>query len=181
MTTERLQFCALVYDAAARAVTTVAKGDLRERVGRQADASRSAVDPAARCAALHLYEGSLKIVPMERGLGDRAFNVALPEAALRDMAFLEPRAGSSGSDSGGILAGAGMTAGEPPTLALLGEDAQGFAVLNAYELDIKERVRVRPGVGGQAWAARRGRPGVGGRRGRGGRGGGARVRCACSA
>ena len=84
-----------------------------------------------------MYEGTLKIVPMERGLTDRAFNVALPEAVLRDMAFLEPRSGRMG----GFLAGAGMSAGEPPTLALLGEDANGCAVLNAYEIDIQERVR----------------------------------------
>ena len=80
--TERQQFIALVWDEAQRALRTVARGDLRERIGRPVEmGALSAADPLSRVYALQLYEGVLKVLPLngERGISERAFNVLLGE------------------------------------------------------------------------------------------------------
>lgn len=127
-------------------------------MGRQVDLSRVAVDPRARAMVLHLYEGTLKVLPLERGLTDRTFDVLLTEPVIRDLSFLyvmssaaarpAPSAGAGGG-SLSILGGAGeLHAHAPPTLAVLAEDAQGEPRLQVYELDIKERVRADAREGG---------------------------------
>jgi len=61
-TTERLQFVAMVYDEAGKALKTVATGDLRDRIGRQIERGQLfAVDPLSRVLALQFYEGHLKV------------------------------------------------------------------------------------------------------------------------
>jgi hypothetical protein len=66
-TTERLQFVAMVYDEAGKALKTVATGDLRDRIGRQIERGQLfAVDPLSRVLALQFYEGHLKVCAASR-------------------------------------------------------------------------------------------------------------------
>lgn len=62
ITTERLQFVAMVFDESSRALRTVATGDLRDRIGRQIDRGQIfAADPMALVVAMQFYEGHLKV------------------------------------------------------------------------------------------------------------------------
>lgn len=56
----------LDWDAATGELVTRARGNAADRVGRPADAGQLGdVDPAARMIALHLYDGMLKIIPID--------------------------------------------------------------------------------------------------------------------
>jgi DNA damage-binding protein 1 len=66
---------------AAGEIVTRAKGDASSRYGRPVNGEKlGSIDPDGRCIALHLYEGSLKIVPLDvaTGVAGEAFDVRCP-------------------------------------------------------------------------------------------------------
>ena len=77
ISTERYKFCILAYDIKTGDIITKANGDLREVNGRPADIGQlCTIDPELRCIALHLYDGSLKVIPIDsKGQLRDAFNL----------------------------------------------------------------------------------------------------------
>ena len=102
---------------------TRASGDASDAIGRPVDNGQlGTVDPECRAAALHLYDGLLKIVPMDPAtgaLGSEAFSARLEELSVVDAAFL-----------------AGCAT---PTVALLYEDAKHARHLKTYALDARRK------------------------------------------
>lgn len=147
--------------------------------GREAEVGPIlAVDPLARCIAVHVYDGFATVIPVHRnyrlsdftrlpyrrnakggGLGGKprglstgplgdAFHVRLEERTVLSMAFLLP---PSGSKSSPYL----------PQLALLHQDVRGFQHAVSHGIDLQRRCLV---PGGPVAGATRG----GGRFGAGG-------------
>jgi DNA damage-binding protein 1 len=55
ISTERYQFCILSYDERQREIVTEAYGDVRDRIGRPADAGQiAAIEPESRMIGLHM-------------------------------------------------------------------------------------------------------------------------------
>ncbi|KAJ1977860.1 DNA damage-binding protein 1a [Dimargaris verticillata] len=66
VTTEKYKFCLLSWDSATQTVVTEASGTLNDDIGRPSDHGQMGhVDPACRAIALHLYQGSIKVLPVE--------------------------------------------------------------------------------------------------------------------
>ncbi|KAJ1968869.1 DNA damage-binding protein 1a [Dispira parvispora] len=64
--TEKYKMCVLSWDPQTNRVVTEANGDVSEVVGRPCDNGQlGLVDPQYRAVALHLYQGSIKIIPVE--------------------------------------------------------------------------------------------------------------------
>ncbi|KAL4855081.1 DNA damage-binding protein 1 [Chlorella vulgaris] len=119
--TERNKFCVLAFDEASGELVTRANGDASDRVGRQVElGQRGLVDPQQRLIGLHIYDGLLKVIPMdERGGLQEAFNVRLDELKVVDLAFLE-----------------GCAA---PTVAVLFEDTKEQRHVKTYEVSLREK------------------------------------------
>ncbi|KAI8809869.1 mono-functional DNA-alkylating methyl methanesulfonate N-term-domain-containing protein [Cladochytrium replicatum] len=65
VTTVKHRYCALSYDPEKNEIKTEASGDLRERGGTIAQGGQVAiVDPYCRAAAVHAYQGLLRVIPM---------------------------------------------------------------------------------------------------------------------
>jgi hypothetical protein len=82
LTTERYDIVALSFDPATRQLKTVARGDLRDRIGRPVERQILAVDPSAKCAVMTLYEGMLKASALRRGAGAPLSGVWTPSLRL---------------------------------------------------------------------------------------------------
>ncbi|KAI8467206.1 MAG: mono-functional DNA-alkylating methyl methanesulfonate N-term-domain-containing protein [Monoraphidium minutum] len=120
--TEHCRFFVLQYDPATGAPVTAASGDASDSIGRPVDNGQLGIlDPECRAVGLHLYDGLLKVVPIdERGsLGSEMFNVRLEELGVIDMAFL-----------------AGCAT---PTVALLYEDAKHARHIKAYAVGLRSK------------------------------------------
>jgi DNA damage-binding protein 1 len=66
----------LGYDDRTGEIITRANGDLQDRIGRLSDAGQLAsIDPQNRMIAIQLYDGLLKIIPLEKSLLKEAFNL----------------------------------------------------------------------------------------------------------
>ena len=88
--TERYDICVLKYDAEARVLTTHASGNVRDVIGRPTEGGQiGVVDPSSLLIGLHLYDGLLKIIPLNpSGKVLEAFNARLEELQIIDMTFL---------------------------------------------------------------------------------------------
>lgn len=88
------------------------------------------VDPDARVIGMLLYEGTLKVVPIERGTLREAYNVRLAELDIVDLCWLYdcPR----------------------PTLCVLHKDNRNARHVKTYVLDPQERALL-PGPWGQQY------------------------------
>ena len=68
--TEHKHFCVLGYEAEAKKVTTLACGNLESVVGRHPESGiRCIMDPMNRMIAMILYDGHLKLLPMNANGG----------------------------------------------------------------------------------------------------------------
>jgi len=113
--TEKHQFCLLSYDTTKKAILTRANGDLQDINGREASVgSLFAFDPESRMVAVHIYDGSVKVIPYVEGTFRDAINTPLNEIELLDMKCL---AGCS-----------------HPTLAVLYQDSKEAKHLKTYEI-----------------------------------------------
>ncbi|KNC71581.1 hypothetical protein SARC_15878 [Sphaeroforma arctica JP610] len=88
--TENYQFCVVKYDEASKEIKTHATGDVRDRVGRPADAGiLGLIDPLCRMIGLRMYNGVFKVIPVsKKGHFDTAYNVRLEEIGIIDIVFL---------------------------------------------------------------------------------------------
>lgn len=118
--TERKHFCVLDFDFEKNCIVTRAKGSVKDRVGKDIDnGHKSFVDPDAKLIGMLLYEGLLKVLPIENGGLKEAFNLRIEELRHIDIKFLY------GYSS--------------PTFCLLYEDNKACRHLNTYVVDMKER------------------------------------------
>ena len=65
--TERKHFCVLGFDPVLEVLTTLAKGNLKDRVGHDVESGqRALVDPENRLIGMILYDGRLKVSMKEQ-------------------------------------------------------------------------------------------------------------------
>lgn len=81
MSLEKYRFCVLSYDSATGEIKTRANGDTHDRVGRPTELGQiGLVDPLVRAIGLHLYDGQLRIIPVDsKGALQESFNVRYAE------------------------------------------------------------------------------------------------------
>ncbi|EGC39114.1 hypothetical protein DICPUDRAFT_86223 [Dictyostelium purpureum] len=93
ISTESFKFCILAYDSEKKEIVTKASGNAEDTIGRPTEAGQlGIIDPDGRLIALHLYEGLLKLINIEKGLNNpiqkTAANTRLEELQVMDMTFL---------------------------------------------------------------------------------------------
>jgi DNA damage-binding protein 1 len=119
--TERYNICILSYDQKKKEIITIATGDVGERVGREIENNLLAIiDPECRFIVLHLYEGLLKIIPLEKLEIKEAFNVRIEENNILDICFFEKLS-------------------KIPTIAILYEDNNESKNLKTYQILVDEK------------------------------------------
>ena len=63
---------------------------MSDRVGRPTEnAQLTVIDPQRRLIGLHLYDGLLKAIPLEKGMMKEAVNIRIEELSIMDMVFLD--------------------------------------------------------------------------------------------
>lgn len=133
VSTEKYNFCLLRYNESSKLVETVATGSLRDRCCRPADAGQLvSVDGEGRLLVLHLFQGLLKILPVDsRGKDKEAevrfkepFNVRLEELQVHSITLL--------LDS------------SKPTLAVLHETIQGKREIVSHVIEADKRLGEGP-------------------------------------
>ena len=88
--TRRNKFFVLSYDKATKKFLTKAAGNAQDRVGREVQmGTKVAMSPRGRVLSLHIYDGLIKIIPVQRGqkLGE-AYNTRIDELKVVDMTYL---------------------------------------------------------------------------------------------
>jgi DNA damage-binding protein 1 len=120
--TERKFFCVLGYDPVQEVLITLAKGNVKDRVGHDIESGqRALLDPTRRMIGMLLYDGFLKVLPLgPNGNFQEAFNVPLEEPRLIDIAFLYQHS--------------------KPTFCLLYEDNKMGRHLKTYSIDTREKI-----------------------------------------
>lgn len=88
--TAHKHFCVIKYDESTKIISTPSKGNLNSFVGRQEDGYRVFMDPNAKMIGMCLYEGHVKILPMQHSGGfTAAYDVRLADVVrLIDIVFL---------------------------------------------------------------------------------------------
>jgi len=123
ISTESYKFCVLSYDSEKKEIVTRASGNAEDTIGRPTDSGQiGIIDPNARIIALHLYEGLLKLIPIEKGpspIQKDAFNIRLEELQVLDICFLY------------------LTS--KPTIAVLYKDTRGAKHLSTYEILLRDK------------------------------------------
>jgi DNA damage-binding protein 1 len=124
--TEHKHFCVLGYDADKKKVITFACGDLSSAIGRHPESGlRCVVDPLNRMIAMVLYEGHLKLLPMQAGGGfQAAFDERILEITrLIDVVFLHGHS--------------------KPTLCILYEDDSETRHIKTFVVDNKDKELIK--------------------------------------
>lgn len=118
--TERKYFCILGYDEVSRKVVSRATGNIKDRVGRELESGiKAIVDPEYRVIGAVLYEGLLKIIPIEGSSFKEAFNVRLDIVKFLDLKFIY---GCS-----------------RPTICILHEEHRKGRHITTFTLDLRDR------------------------------------------
>ncbi|KAL1129243.1 hypothetical protein AAG570_013772 [Ranatra chinensis] len=101
-------------------IVTRAHGNIADRIGKVSESGIIAIiDPACRVIGLRLYDGLLKLIPLERENSElRATNIRIEESELQDLAFLHGCAN--------------------PTLILLHQDLNGRHI-KTHEISMREK------------------------------------------
>ncbi|XP_065647466.1 DNA damage-binding protein 1 isoform X2 [Hydra vulgaris] len=89
--TERYRTAILAYKAETGDIITKAYGDVQDKIGRPSDTGMiGIIDPQCRMIALHIYDGLLKVIPLDLGsnMELKAFNIRLEELHVVDIQFL---------------------------------------------------------------------------------------------
>eukprot|EP00741_Cyanophora_paradoxa_P005067 tig00000851_g4909.t1 len=120
--TERYKTCLLAYDPKTKEIVTRASGDVMDRIGRPTDSGHiGLVDPDKRVICLHLYDGLLKVIPIDpKGNLKEAYNIRLEELHVVDIKFLHGCPGR-------------------PTICVLYQDTKEARHLKTYEINLKEK------------------------------------------
>ncbi|XP_043235477.1 DNA damage-binding protein 1-like isoform X1 [Amphibalanus amphitrite] len=105
-------------------IVTKVHGNVADRIGKPAETGIiGIIDPESRCIALRLYDGILKIIPLEKESGElKAYNIRLEELTVQDIEFLYGCAN--------------------PTVVLIHQDAHGRHV-KTHEISLKEKEFIR--------------------------------------
>ncbi|KAF2077319.1 hypothetical protein CYY_001385 [Polysphondylium violaceum] len=124
ISTESYKFCVLSYDSEKKEIVTRASGNAEDTIGRPTDSGQiGVIDPNGRIIALHLYEGLLKLIPIEKGqaspIQKDAFNIRLEELQVLDICFLY------------------LTS--KPTIAVLYKDTRGAKHVSTYEILLRDK------------------------------------------
>ncbi|DBA79836.1 TPA: hypothetical protein ACH3X2_007673 [Trebouxia sp. C0005] len=118
-TTERYKFCVLYWDAENN-LQTRASGDLADRTGRPVEHGQiGIIDPDCRVLGVQMYDGLLKIIPMDSMGFHEAFNIRVDELQVLSMEFLYDC--------------------HRPTVALLYHDNKDVRHLRTYEISLKDK------------------------------------------
>lgn len=117
--TDKFKMCVLAVNSANGELVTRTFGDLRDATGKASEAMFGAVDPQCHLAAVRLVDGILKILPIENGQMQDAFNVRLEEVDVLDMVFLH-----------GTL---------QPTLCVLFVDANKHVHVKTYHVNLRRK------------------------------------------
>lgn len=128
--TERKLFTILAYDSTKQIVVTRATGNLACRVGRDLEhGQRAFVEPQNRMIGMHLYDGHLKILPIQpNGAFSEAFDLRLPDVTrLIDLKFLDTT----------------NTNGKP-LICMLFEDDKFARHIKTYTIDARDK-EILPG------------------------------------
>lgn len=89
--TERYRIAILGFKPETGDIITKAYGDVQDKIGRLCDTGMiGIIDPQCRVIALHIYDGLLKVIPLELGTNIelKAFNIRLEELKIVDIQFL---------------------------------------------------------------------------------------------
>ncbi len=118
--TERKHFCVLGWDQTTKNVVTRATGNFRDR-GRSLERTEvSFVDPGNRMIGMLLFEGFIKVLPIEDNKLKEAFNVRLETSRkLLDVQLLYCTT--------------------RPTICTLYEDSHGNRFISTHVIDMKEK------------------------------------------
>lgn len=91
MSTERYHFVALEWNAETNEIRTRANGDIKDKIGRPRDRGQiGVVDPLTRLVGLHLYDGLLKIIPIEQQVRMQLRSQTHPATPTARRALLRP-------------------------------------------------------------------------------------------
>lgn len=103
------------------ALVTRAAGDLADRVGKPCEVGQIAlIDPDCRLISLHLYDGNMKLIPMDaQGTLQEAFNVRIDELKVLDEVLLHES--------------------DVPTFVVLYEDTKEQRHVKTYRVSLRDR------------------------------------------
>eukprot|EP00597_Dinobryon_sp_UTEXLB2267_P016468 CAMPEP_0201093814 /NCGR_PEP_ID=MMETSP0812-20130820/2244_1 /ASSEMBLY_ACC=CAM_ASM_000668 /TAXON_ID=98059 /ORGANISM="Dinobryon sp., Strain UTEXLB2267" /LENGTH=1238 /DNA_ID=CAMNT_0047346135 /DNA_START=28 /DNA_END=3744 /DNA_ORIENTATION=+ len=117
--TEGEYYCVLSYDTTLKKIVSKAIGNVKDKVLREIETGQKVViDPDDRLVGMLLYDGQLKVIPIEaNGLRD-PFNLSLDETKIIDLKFLY-----------GCMR---------PTLCMLFEDTKRQRFIRTLTIDTRE-------------------------------------------
>ncbi|CAL4129658.1 unnamed protein product [Meganyctiphanes norvegica] len=101
-------------------ILTRAHGNVADKIGKPCETGNLAiVDPQARCIVLRLYEGLIKVIPLDKDNSElKAYNIRVDELQIQDLQFLY---------------------GCPnPTIILIYQDVHGRHI-KTHEISLKEK------------------------------------------
>jgi DNA damage-binding protein 1 len=129
ITTEKYKMIMLQYNAkASQPIETRSTGDISDMIGRETENGQIVVvDPVCRCVAMHLYEGILKILPLDfnkRNEQKQAFNIRLEELNIFDIKLLAPKRVNTDTN---------------PVVAILYQDSKGARHVKSYQVNIAQK------------------------------------------
>lgn len=120
--TQHYQAMVLEYrtDGVHPEIVTKIHGNVSDRIGKPSETGIIAIiEPEARCIALRLYDGLLKVVPLDSdGSELKAYNIRLEELSIQDIEF--------------------MYGCSNPTVVIIHQDVNGRHV-KTYEVSLKDK------------------------------------------
>jgi len=121
LVTHNYDYAALKYSGSK--VKTLAKGSLKDSIGRECECGLKVTYSRDNCIAVHLYDGFVKIFPLQKKkFFGEPFNVRLEERMVLDMCFL-----SSPSENNN------------PELLLLHQDSRGLHHVISHSVDLRQK------------------------------------------
>ncbi|KAL0476643.1 DNA damage-binding protein 1 [Acrasis kona] len=128
ITTEKYKMVILEYDSElAQPISTKYTGDISDTNGRETENGQIiVVDPLCRCIIMHLYEGTLKILPLDTNKlyeAKPAYNVRLDVVDILDIKMLSPKKSSN----------------DPPVVVILYQDSNGARHVKSHYIDLANK------------------------------------------
>eukprot|EP01105_Mastigella_eilhardi_P017926 TRINITY_DN4133_c0_g1_i1.p1 TRINITY_DN4133_c0_g1~~TRINITY_DN4133_c0_g1_i1.p1 ORF type:complete len:1128 (+),score=278.84 TRINITY_DN4133_c0_g1_i1:36-3419(+) len=119
--TERYHFMILRYDVAKKEIACIHSCEVNDRVARPCEGGHIVViEQRLRCIAMLLYDGQLKIMPMDAsGLITDAYDIRMEETKVVDMQFQHVNGN--------------------PVLVLLHQDHKDARHVKTYELNLRKK------------------------------------------
>uniref|UniRef100_A0A0N7ZDQ0 DNA damage-binding protein 1 n=1 Tax=Scylla olivacea TaxID=85551 RepID=A0A0N7ZDQ0_SCYOL len=118
------RYCAMILECVGDGdqleILTRAHGNVADKIGKPCETGMIAiVDPQARCIVLRLYEGLIKVIPLDKDNNElKAYNIRVDELQIQDIEFLY---GCSN-----------------PTIIIIYQDTHGRHI-RTHEISLKEK------------------------------------------